>query len=102
MRDNTRGTLRLSRKATPLYGGGGGRGRGAGCPASEKVKAEGGRVGGAAGRSEPEGRDLRRHYRSVSLKTLPTAPPTNPYKCHKSRQQYIFYLDTSNSLDKCP
>ena len=29
------------------------------------------------------------HYRSVSLKTFPIAPQTNPYKCHKSCQMYI-------------
>ena len=29
------------------------------------------------------------HYRGAILKTLPTAPQTNPYKCHKSCQQNI-------------
>ena len=40
------------------------------------------------------------HYRNAFAKTLPTAPPTNPCKCHKSRQQCILYLDTSNTLDE--
>ena len=42
-----------------IYGGGGGGGGGTGHPASKETEAERGRVGGAAGRSEPEGRDLR-------------------------------------------
>ena len=39
---------------------------------------------------------------SVSLKTLPTAPQTNPYRCHKSRLKYTSYLDTSNTLGEGP
>ena len=42
------------------------------------------------------------HYKNVPLKTLPTAPQTNPYKCHNSRLQYISYLNTSNTLDEEP
>ena len=33
------------------------------------------------------------HFMNVSLKTLPTAPQTNPYICHKSRLKYTSYLD---------
>ena len=36
------------------------------------------------------------HYSDASLKTLPTMPQTNPYKCHKSRQQNTLYPYTSH------
>ena len=42
------------------------------------------------------------HYRGTSSKTLPTAPQTNPYKCHKSHQQNTLYPYTSHMLGAGP
>ena len=45
-----------------------------------------------------EGRSLK----GASSKTLPTAPQTNPYKCHKSHQQNTLYPYTSHMLGAGP
>ena len=50
----------------------------------------------------PKGVTYGAHYRGASLKALPTAPQTNPYKCHKSRQQNTLYPYTSHMLGVGP
>ena len=60
----------------------GGRARGRGHSASKEAKAEVSRVGGAVGREEPEGQELRHPLQERCQKTLPHVPQTTPHTSH--------------------
>ena len=76
----------FSTRPRPSEGREEGSGEGKWHPASEEAEAEGGMGGGPGEGQSLKGDTYDAYYRSVSSKTLPTARPTNPYKCHKLRQ----------------
>ena len=90
LREPTRRTLPLPPSGHAPQKEGGvteGKAQGVRLPKKPRRRAEG------SGTQE-EGRSLKGvsygdHHKGASSKMLPTAPQTNPYKCHKSRQPYI-------------
>ena len=76
----------FSARPRPSEGREDGSGEGERHPASKEAEAEGGMGGGPGEGQSLKGETYDAYYRSVSSKMLPTARPTNPYKCHKLRQ----------------
>ena len=88
MRTHTGDTLRLPRAVTPLWRGGVTEEEVQGVRLSKELRqrAEGleaQREGGSL-----KGISYGAHYKGTSSKVLPTAPQTNTYICHTSRQMY--------------